>query len=65
MATDVANVEMAAAWDPASGGKRRYPWGDELPSPERANLDWRWSGVGLGAISGPRIGSQPALTTDL
>jgi len=31
--------EKAATWDAASGTKRRYPWGDEPPTPERANLD--------------------------
>jgi iron(II)-dependent oxidoreductase len=31
--------EVAASWDPASGRTRRYPWGDDPPSPERANLD--------------------------
>jgi iron(II)-dependent oxidoreductase len=33
--------EVAAAWDPVSGRCRRYPWGDEAPTPERANLDQR------------------------
>ena len=42
-----AEWEMAASAEPAndSGGiaerKRRYPWGDELPSPDRTNLDSR------------------------
>jgi iron(II)-dependent oxidoreductase len=35
--------EKAATWDPEAdggrGAKRRYPWGDEAPTPERANLD--------------------------
>jgi iron(II)-dependent oxidoreductase len=31
--------EAAAAWDPASGRQRRYPWGDEPPTRELANLD--------------------------
>jgi len=31
--------EVAAAWDPASGRNRRYPWGDDAPTAERANLD--------------------------
>jgi len=34
--------EMAASWDPATGCKRRFPWGDGSPAPERANLNWRW-----------------------
>lgn len=33
--------EVAAAWDPAIGRSRRYPWGDEPPTPDRANLDQR------------------------
>jgi iron(II)-dependent oxidoreductase len=33
-----AEWEEAAA-DPASGHKRRFPWGDTPPTPERANLD--------------------------
>lgn len=31
--------EAAASWDPATGGKRRFPWGDEPPARELANLD--------------------------
>src|SRR5918998_1412432 len=31
--------EKAASWDPETGTKRLYPWGDEPPSPTRANLD--------------------------
>lgn len=30
--------EVAAAFDPGAGEHRRYPWGDEAPTPERANL---------------------------
>jgi iron(II)-dependent oxidoreductase len=30
--------EKAARFDPATGRSRRYPWGDEDPTPERANL---------------------------
>jgi iron(II)-dependent oxidoreductase len=33
--------EKAASWDPATGAKRRYPWGDEPPTPEEANLGQR------------------------
>ena len=32
-----AEWERAATWDPRAG-KRRYPWGDEEPAPEQANL---------------------------
>ncbi len=42
-----AEWEMAAAAEPASSGawrKRRFPWGDAPPTPERANLDWRAMG---------------------
>ena len=41
-----AEWEMAASAEPAVNGrgneapKRRYPWGDDSPTPERANLDW-------------------------
>jgi len=41
-----AEWEVAAAAEPNSTGqglssrKRRFPWGDEPPAPERANLDW-------------------------
>jgi len=44
--------EVAAAGEPTPGGtalaprKRRYPWGDEPPTAERANLD----GVALGTL---------------
>ena len=31
--------EAAASWDPATGTKRPYPWGDEPPGPLHANLD--------------------------
>lgn len=31
--------EAAASWDPATGLKRMYPWGDEAPNPSLANLD--------------------------
>lgn len=31
--------EAAASWDPATGTKRAYPWGDEPPTPLHANLD--------------------------
>jgi iron(II)-dependent oxidoreductase len=34
-----AEWEKAASWDAAAGVKRIYPWGDDPPTPERANLD--------------------------
>src|SRR5262245_1421625 len=52
-----AEWEMAAAWEPGRGGheiaaeKRMFPWGDELPSPDRANLDWSRAGcIDVGAL---------------
>jgi gamma-glutamyl hercynylcysteine S-oxide synthase len=45
-----AEWEMAASAEPTSDGraitvrKRLYPWGDEPPTTERANLDWRAMG---------------------
>ncbi|MGW1075881.1 ergothioneine biosynthesis protein EgtB [Streptomyces sp. NPDC002537] len=36
-----AEWEKAARHDPGSGRSRRYPWGDEDPTPERANLGQR------------------------
>ena len=33
-----AEWEKAARFDPASGRSRRFPWGDEEPSAEHANL---------------------------
>jgi iron(II)-dependent oxidoreductase len=40
-----AEWEMAATLEPATGDKRRFPWGDEPPTPERANLDFRAGGT--------------------
>ena len=34
-----AEWEKAASWDPETETKRLYPWGDEAPTLERANLD--------------------------
>ncbi len=52
-----AEWEMAAGAERAPDGKgiakrkRRYPWGDEPPTPERANLDSRFPGcVDVGAF---------------
>ena len=36
-----AEWEKAARLDPATGRSRRYPWGDEDPTPEHANLGQR------------------------
>ncbi len=46
-----AEWELAASAEPAPGGhgitgrKRRFPWGDDAPMPERANLDYRAGGT--------------------
>jgi iron(II)-dependent oxidoreductase len=45
--------EKAAAWDPATGRSRRYPWGDQAPRPDLANLDQ----LGFGPNA---IGSYPS-----
>ena len=39
-----AEWEKAASWDAKAGRKRRYPWGDDPPGPERANLGQRHFG---------------------
>jgi ergothioneine biosynthesis protein EgtB len=43
-----AEWEMAAAVERprvgATGNKRRFPWGEEPPTPQRANLDWQAMG---------------------
>jgi gamma-glutamyl hercynylcysteine S-oxide synthase len=31
--------EIAAGWDPVAGTTRRYPWGDDEPTAEIANID--------------------------
>ncbi|HXM47205.1 MAG TPA: SUMF1/EgtB/PvdO family nonheme iron enzyme [Pyrinomonadaceae bacterium] len=42
-----AEWEMAASAEPTTNGhaitwhKRQFPWGDEAPTSDRANLDWR------------------------
>jgi iron(II)-dependent oxidoreductase len=39
-----AEWEIAAAWDPAEGVKRRFAWGNELPDDNRSNFGVRqWS----------------------
>lgn len=52
-----AEWELAASAEPTADGgsittrKRRYPWGDAAPTPERANLDTRFLGcVDVGAF---------------
>jgi iron(II)-dependent oxidoreductase len=36
-----AEWEKAASWDPATGRKSRFPWGDEPPTAQQANLGQR------------------------
>ncbi len=50
--------EYAARYDPASGRTRRFPWGDEDPTPERANLDQRH-------LQPAPVGAYPAGATPL
>lgn len=45
-----AEWEMAASAEPLnndgiSDRKRKFPWGDEPPNPQRANLDWQAMGL--------------------
>lgn len=41
-----AEWEKAARWDPARARARTYPWGEEPPGPDRANLDHAAYGPG-------------------
>jgi iron(II)-dependent oxidoreductase len=43
-----AEWEKAAAWDPATGRSRRYPWGDELASPGPLGAEGRAVPANLG-----------------
>lgn len=45
--------EKAAAWEPATGRSRRFPWGDVSPTPSHANL-------GLRRAAPDPVGSHPA-----
>jgi gamma-glutamyl hercynylcysteine S-oxide synthase len=45
--------EKAAAWDPVAGRRRRFPWGDQPPTGERANL-------GGDALRPAPVGAYPA-----
>ena len=52
-----AEWEMAASSEPTADGqgitgrKRRFPWGDEPPTPDHANLDWHAMGcIDVGAL---------------
>jgi gamma-glutamyl hercynylcysteine S-oxide synthase len=45
--------EVAASFDPGTGGQRRYPWGDTPPHTEHANIDQLNFGPAL-------VGAYPA-----
>ena len=49
--------EAAARWDPRSGTARTYPWGEEPPTPARANYDYHYGGT-------TPVGALPAGGTD-
>jgi gamma-glutamyl hercynylcysteine S-oxide synthase len=54
-----AEWEKAARFDPATGRSRRYPWGDEDPTPEHANLGQRHlrpAGVGAYPLGASALG---------
>jgi iron(II)-dependent oxidoreductase len=40
-----AEWELAATFDVRTARKRRFPWGDDPPTPARANLDYRAGGT--------------------
>ncbi|MDD4868014.1 MAG: ergothioneine biosynthesis protein EgtB [Mycobacterium sp.] len=48
-----AEWEKACAWDPATGSRRRYPWGEQPPSAALANL-------GGTALRPAPVGAYPA-----
>lgn len=46
-----ASAEPTADGHEITGRKRRFPWGDEPPTPDRANLDWHAMGcIEVGAL---------------
>ncbi|MGH7580181.1 MAG: ergothioneine biosynthesis protein EgtB [Gemmatimonadales bacterium] len=49
--------EAAASWDPATGRKRRYPWGDEPATRDLANLDQL--GFGTAAVGAYQRNRSP------
>jgi iron(II)-dependent oxidoreductase len=60
-----AEWEAAAATEPNAAGtgfasrKRRFPWGDDPPTPERANLDWH-GGAARGSLGCVEVDALPA-----
>ena len=56
-----AEWEKAARFDPATGRSRRYPWGDDDPSAEHANLGQRHLRAGTGRrLPGGRLAARRA-----
>jgi iron(II)-dependent oxidoreductase len=56
-----AEWEKAAAFDPATGGSRPWPWGDDAPDAARANLGGRHLGpssVGAHPTGASAVGCQ-------
>ena len=51
-----AEWEYAASCHPGEERKRRFPWGDEAPSPASANLE----SVGVTSVSGLSAGDTPS-----
>jgi gamma-glutamyl hercynylcysteine S-oxide synthase len=47
--------EAAASWNPESGTKQTYPWGEESPSTDLANLDQLTFGTAPVGSYGPNI----------
>lgn len=55
-----AEWEKAATWDPTTGAKRRFPWGDGPPTPARATLAHAGE-AGVHHTFGPApVGAHPA-----
>ncbi len=52
-----AEWEKAASFDPRSGRKILFPWGEEAPTPERANLDQ--TAFGPAALGAHPAGASP------
>ena len=60
-----AEWEKAASWDPDERRARRYPWGDEPPTPARANLDQLAFGpLPAGALAGVTPAGVAAMLGD-
>ncbi len=53
-----AEWEMAAAYDPSTGTKRTFPWGEDAPAPGVCNMDW--AGHGPASVDAHPVGDSPA-----